>query len=64
MKMDLSGSEIERTNDVDKYCDCIINSLRTDFTVNEMLQDNFNETEKYTRVVVRCLSSTRRISPR
>lgn len=60
MKQELIGSEIEKTNDVDKYCDCMINSLQTDFTIKEMMQDNFNETEKYQKVLAKCLKSTRK----
>src|SRR4030095_17210408 len=59
MKQEMIGSEIEQTNDVNKYCDCIINSLQTDFTVKEIMQDNFNETEKYKQVVEKCLKTTR-----
>lgn len=58
MKQELIGSEIEQNNDVDKYCDCIINSLQSDFTVQEIMRDKFNETEKYTQVVEKCLKST------
>ena len=60
MKQELIGSEIEQTNDVDKYCDCIINSLQTDFTIKEVMQDNFNETEKYKQAVDKCLKTTKK----
>ena len=60
MKAELIGSDIEKTNDLDKYCDCMVNSLQTDFTVKEIMQDNFNETEKYQRVIAKCLLSTRK----
>src|SRR4030095_8052501 len=60
MRQELIGSDIEKTNDLDKYCECMINSLQTDFTVKEIMQDNFNETEKYQRVVAKCLLSTRK----
>jgi hypothetical protein len=60
MKQDLIGSDIEKTNDVDKYCDCMINSLQTDFTIKEVMQDNFNETEKYQKVLEKCLKSTKK----
>lgn len=58
MKQDLVGTEIEQANDVDKYCDCILNSMQTDFTVKEVMQDNFNETEKYKLTVDSCLKTT------
>lgn len=60
LKQELIGSEIEKTNDVDKYCDCIINSLQTDFTIKEVMQDNFNETEKYQKTIEKCLKATKK----
>ena len=60
MKQDLIGSDIEKTNDVDKYCDCMINSLQTDFTAKEIMQTNFNETEKYQKVLDKCLKTTKK----
>lgn len=60
MKQELIGSDIEKTNDVDKYCDCMINSLQTDFTIKEVMQDNFNETEKYQKVIEKCLKLTKK----
>lgn len=60
MKQELIGSDIEKTNDVDKYCDCIINSLQTDFTIKEIMQDNFNETEKYQKTLEKCLKATKK----
>lgn len=60
MKQELIGSDIEKTNDVDKYCDCMINSLQTDFTIKEIMQDNFNETEKYQKTLEKCLKLTKK----
>ena len=60
MKQDLIGSPIEKTNDVDRYCDCMINSLETEFTAKEIMQTDFNETEKYQKVLTNCLETTRK----
>ena len=60
MKQELIGSDIEKTNDVDKYCDCMLNSLQTEFTIKEIMQDNFNGTEKYQKVVDECLQTTKK----
>ncbi len=60
MKQELIGTDIEKTNDVDKYCDCMINSLQTDFTAKEIMQTNFNETEKYQKVLDKCLQTTKK----
>jgi hypothetical protein len=58
MKKELVNTEIEKTNDVDKYCDCIIKSIQTDFTVKEFMQADFNETQKYQNLVDKCLAAT------
>ena len=60
MKQDLIDLDIEKTNDVDKYCDCIINSLQTDFTVKEIMKEHFNETEKYQKMVDKCSETTKK----
>ena len=58
MKQEFTGTEIKKTNDVDRFCDCLLNSMQTDFTIKEVLQDNFKETEKYNRVVDSCQRTT------
>jgi hypothetical protein len=60
MKRELIGSDIEKTNDINKYCDCMINSLQTDFTIKEIMQENFQQTEKYEKVQDKCLKSTKK----
>ena len=60
MKEELAGSEIEQTQDVDKYCDCIINSLQNDFTIKEVMQENFNETDIFKKAQEDCLKSTKK----
>jgi hypothetical protein len=60
MKQDLVGSEIEKTNNVDKYCDCMIKELQENFSAKEILQTNFSETEKYQKMLNKCLEATRK----
>jgi len=60
MKKDLAGTEMEKTNDIDNYCNCIVNSLKTGFTAKEVMQTNFNETAKYKKLVDSCLRTTKR----
>lgn len=60
-KQELIGSEIEQTNDIDKYCDCLIGKIQTEFTVKEIFrQKDFFESERYSRVVNQCLETTKR----
>ena len=60
MKHELIGSEIEQTNDINKYCDCVINSLQTDFSIKEIMKDDFNQSEKYKQVMDKCLKATKK----
>ena len=60
MKQELIGSEIEQTNDINKYCDCVINSLQTDFSIKEIMKDDFNQSEKYKQVMDKCLKATKK----
>lgn len=60
MKEDLIGSDIEKTNDIDKYCDCIIDTLQVEFTIKEIMQENFNQTDKYQRMLEKCLTLTKK----
>jgi hypothetical protein len=59
MKLQLKGSEIDSTNDLDKYCDCLANSF-DDFTAKEIVQGDFIETEKFQKIAENCLQSTRK----
>jgi len=58
MKRNLIGTDIDRTNDIDQYCDCLINGMRTEFTAKEIMQEDFNQSEKYQTLGKRCLQST------
>lgn len=60
MKLKLAGSEIEQTNDLDKYCDCMVNSFQVDFTVKEIVRDDFNQTAKYREVNEYCLKESKK----
>ena len=60
MKQELIDTEIEKSNNVDKYCDCVISGLQTDFTAKELMQTKFNETEKYQIMVEKCLETTKK----
>ncbi len=60
MKKDLAGSEIQKTNDVDKYCNCIVDSLQTSFTMKEILDAEFTDSKKYRKVKDTCLKSTKK----
>ena len=60
IKQELAGTEIEETNDVDRYCDCILNSMQTDFTIKEIVEENSKNLEKLDRMLAECLESTRK----
>ena len=60
MQQEMVGTDIEKTNDIDKYCDCVIQGFQTDFTANEVMKPNFNETAKYQILVDKCLESSKK----
>ncbi|MBO9562785.1 MAG: hypothetical protein J7621_08430 [Niastella sp.] len=52
---------MEQIVDVDLYCDCIIDGLQTHFTAKEVMQENFNETEKYTVFMQQCQEKAKKV---
>ncbi|MEJ7626235.1 MAG: hypothetical protein WKF35_05190 [Ferruginibacter sp.] len=59
MKKDLAGSDIQKTNDLDKFCDCVVNKLQSEFTVKEIMEPEFSSSKKYKQSRTRCLESTK-----
>jgi len=59
MKKDLVGSDIQKTNDIEKYCDCIVSNLQSNFTTQEIMEAEFTDTKKYKAVKDTCLKSTK-----
>ena len=59
MVKDLTGSETSRTNNIQKYCDCVIDSLQTSFTKQEIMEAEFTDSKKYKKVQDTCMKSTR-----
>jgi hypothetical protein len=60
IKYGLKGTEAEQTHDVDKFCDCMIDSLQTNFSAKEVMQPNFEQTDKYQQMLQQCLSRTKK----
>jgi|GEM_PF-6181061 len=60
MKQELIKTELAETNDLDQYCDCILTSLQAEFTAQEVMKGNFNQTEKYQKVVERCAAASKK----
>jgi len=52
-KMELSGTEFENTNDIDKYCDCLIEEYRQ-FPLDEIMEDDFAESQKASEIDEKC----------
>lgn len=59
MVKDLAGSETSKTNDIQRYCDCVVDSLQSSFTTQEIMEAEFTDSRKYKRVQDTCLKSTR-----
>ncbi len=60
MKSDLSGSEIEKTNDINEYCDCIIDGIQKEFTAKEFYRNDYTESDKYKKLTEKCLEITKK----
>lgn len=59
MVKDLTGSETSKTNDIQRYCDCVVDSLQSSFTTQEIMEAEFTDSRKYKKVQDTCLKSTR-----
>ena len=59
MVKDLTGSETSKTNDIQRYCDCVVDSLQSSFTTQEIMEAEFTDSRKYRKVQDTCLKSTR-----
>ena len=59
MVEDLTGSETSKTNNIQKYCDCVVDSLQTSFTKQEIMEAEFTDSRKYKKVQDTCMKSTR-----
>lgn len=54
---ELIGTEFEGTNNIDKYCDCLINEYRK-FPLNKILEDKFIESKEATEIDEKCLKQS------
>ena len=52
-KKELKGSDFELTNDIDEYCDCVIDEYRK-LPLNQVIEDGFNESEDATKIDGKC----------
>jgi hypothetical protein len=43
-KKELNGTEFEETNNIEDYCDCLINEYKN-HPLNKIVEDGFNESE-------------------
>ncbi len=53
----LEGTELEKTNHIDKYCDCLMIDLRKQ-PANEVFDGSFLETDEYQQILDKCDSLT------
>jgi len=56
-KNELSSSEFEITNDIDKYCDCLADEYRK-YPIERIMEDNFYESELAVRLDKKCSENT------
>ena len=53
----LSKSEFEVTNDIDKYCDCILGEYQK-YPVDEVFADDFNDSELAEVIDEKCIKES------
>ncbi len=58
MMLNLRETDLAKTNDLDKYCDCIIDGMRIEFSAREIMDENFYESEKYQALGNKCLKAS------
>ncbi|WP_143164820.1 hypothetical protein [Chryseolinea serpens] len=58
-KKELTGTEFEQTNDVNKYCDCLIGEYQK-FPLREVAAEGFGESAASIRVVQACAEASRK----
>lgn len=60
MKKAVEGTELETTNDIDKYCDCVIEGIGKEFTTKEIMETAWSESEKYGVLIDKCQLFTKK----
>jgi hypothetical protein len=58
-KQELDNSDFSKTNDVEKYCDCLLNEFEK-FPSSEALSENFLLTEKGSLIEKNCISESKK----
>ena len=61
LKMELNGSEFEKTNNIEKYCDCLINEYKK-YPLNKVIEDGFNESEIGIFIDSLCIEKSKKIT--
>jgi hypothetical protein len=54
------GTDFEKTNDIDAYCDCLVKGMQTELTPKEIMQSNTADSIKFERMREKCILSSRR----
>ncbi len=53
----LTGTEFETTNDIEKYCDCVLNEYQK-YPISEIFNDEFNNSELYESIEEKCIEES------
>lgn len=59
LKSQVQGTYLEEVNDLNKYCECLIDSLKT-FPIDLMISGEFRMTENYIRMEYNCKQTSRK----
>jgi len=58
-KKELKGTEFEQTNNLDEYCDCLINEYRK-YPLSKIMEDGFNESNEAAKIDQKCSKQTKK----
>lgn len=60
IKNSFAGTDFEKTNDIDAYCDCLIKGMQTELTAKEIMQGNGADSIKFDNLRAKCAQATRK----
>jgi hypothetical protein len=58
-KKELVGTELDQTNDIDKYCNCLIREFRA-YPLIEVMKDEFSETTDSALIREKCINESKK----
>ena len=58
IKDNFAGTEFEKTNDLDKYCDCLVKGMETELTARQIMSNDSTGNVKLEKIRNRCTQTS------